>query len=369
MKKVFGLSLMACGFSLGMQPALAGADVGSWYVAPQAESLWLDNNRKADDDYGIGFAIGKAVAEHWDLELTLTRSSHASKPGTQKLSLVGYGLDVHRVLYRDQRASPYLVAGLGLLEDKFTGLASRKEFALKYGAGLLVDLAKRADQGEVLQLRTEVGGRRTSNQGTQLSDYYFGLGLQYAWGGAPAAPAKGPVDTDGDGDGDGVVDSQDKCPNTPAGAKVDASGCELDSDGDGVADSQDKCPDTPKGERVDANGCPFAKEIQLEGVYFDTNKADLRPDSQATLEYAVKTLQRYPELVIEVAGHTDSRGDDAHNRKLSQARAESVVQYLKDHGATNKLSAKGYGKDQPVATNSTEAGRQQNRRVALRIMQ
>jgi OOP family OmpA-OmpF porin len=180
------------------------------------------------------------------------------------------------------------------------------------------------------------------------------------------------VDANGcelDSDGDGVADSLDKCPNTPAAMKVDANGCELDSDGDGVADSLDKCPDTPKGERVDANGCPFQKDIKLEGVYFDTNKADLRPESQATLDYAVKTLQRYPELVVQVAGHTDNRGDDALNRKLSQARAESVMQYLASHGVANKLSAKGYGKSQPITSNATDAGRQQNRRVSLLIVE
>ena len=94
----------------------------------------------------------------------------------------------------------------------------------------------------------------------------------------PGTPAGAKVDASGcelDSDGDGVGDSRDQCPNTPAGAKVDERGCELDSDGDGVVDSQDKCPDTPKGDRVDATGCPFKKEIILQGVKFETNSAEL----------------------------------------------------------------------------------------------
>jgi OOP family OmpA-OmpF porin len=187
----------------------------------------------------------------------------------------------------------------------------------------------------------------------------------------PNTPAGTPVDAMGcelDSDGDGVVDSKDQCPNTPAGVKVNESGCELDSDGDGVVDSKDKCPDTPKGDRVDSSGCSFTTEIRLPGVVFDTDKADLRPESFPILDGAVETLKRYPELAIEVAGHTDSVGSDAYNKSLSQRRAETVRQYLAAKGASNALTARGYGERQPIAKNTTEEGRLENRRVTLRIV-
>ena len=165
-----------------------------------------------------------------------------------------------------------------------------------------------------------------------------------------------------------MADTSDQCPNTPAGTKVDDKGCELDSDGDGILDSQDKCPDTPKGQRVDATGCPFNKELLLQGVKFETNSAELLSESIPVLDRAIATLKRYPELNIEVAGHTDARGSDAYNQQLSARRAETVLKYVRDGGVTNMLTSRGYGERQPIASNDTDDGRQQNRRVVLRVL-
>jgi OOP family OmpA-OmpF porin len=82
----------------------------------------------------------------------------------------------------------------------------------------------------------------------------------------------------------------------------------------------------------------------------------------------VATLKRYPDLRIEVAGHTDSRGAEAYNQDLSERRANAVATYLRDAGVTNSVSARGYGESQPVASNDTDEGRQQNRRVVLRVL-
>jgi OmpA-OmpF porin, OOP family len=73
-------------------------------------------------------------------------------------------------------------------------------------------------------------------------------------------------------------------------------------------------------------------------------------------------------MVIEVRGHTDSTGSKPHNQALSERRAESVMRYLKEHGVTNSMTAKGYGEELPIASNATASGRQQNRRVGLRIV-
>ena len=79
-------------------------------------------------------------------------------------------------------------------------------------------------------------------------------------------------------------------------------------------------------------------------------------------------MKKYPQMVIEVRGHTDNRGSAKHNLDLSQRRAESVMNYLKEHGVTNPMTAKGYGKDKPIADNNTADGRLENRRVSLRIV-
>ena len=170
-----------------------------------------------------------------------------------------------------------------------------------------------------------------------------------------------------DSDGDGVADSRDRCPGTPAGAKVDQYGCELDSDGDGVVDSKDKCPGTAKGTVVDNYGCKLAAEYKLEHVNFEFDSATLTAASTANLDEAVKIMKRHSDKKIEVAGHTDSQGNDQYNMGLSERRAQAVADYLIANGANAaNIFVKGYGETEPVADNATDAGRAANRRVELR---
>lgn len=189
----------------------------------------------------------------------------------------------------------------------------------------------------------------------------------------PNTPAGTPVDATGcpkDSDGDGVTDLLDKCPNTPVGTKVDATGCPFDSDGDGVIDSNDKCPNTPAGTKVDAVGCPAlfgtGASLVLEGVYFETGKAQLKPESQAVLDRVAESLKGNPEVKVEIGGHTDNTGSRATNVRLSGARAQAVKDYLVSKGVdAARMTTKGYGPDKPVADNKTVAGRAANRRVEL----
>jgi OmpA-OmpF porin, OOP family len=106
----------------------------------------------------------------------------------------------------------------------------------------------------------------------------------------------------------------------------------------------------------------------LPGVTFATDSAELTPESDTVLGYAVTTLKNHPELVIEVDGHTDNTGSDALNLKLSQRRAESVMEYLRTHGVSNSMTAKGFGKSRPIADNRTAEGRLANRRVTLKVV-
>jgi outer membrane protein OmpA-like peptidoglycan-associated protein len=196
----------------------------------------------------------------------------------------------------------------------------------------------------------------------------------------PDTPAGATVDATGcpkDSDGDGVLDGLDKCPDTPAGATVDATGCPKDSDGDGVLDGLDKCPDTPAGAKVDKDGCPvelIEREtelldtgmIRLQDVNFETAKADILPESFGSLDVVGQVLSKWPELRIEVGGHTDSRGSVPYNQKLSEARAASVLTYLKGKFPQLKpeqFSSKGYGELKPIAPNTTDLGMAKNRRV------
>ncbi|SET82249.1 OmpA family protein [Pseudomonas graminis] len=159
-----------------------------------------------------------------------------------------------------------------------------------------------------------------------------------------------------------------------------------DDDGDGVLNSRDKCPDTPKGTPVDATGCPIVtpapepmaapvvlpKEeiITIRDVHFEFNKATLTPGDKQQLDMvATKLKTEAPNVQLHVSGHTDSVGSDAYNQKLSQKRAQSVTDYLVSAGIPRAsfASVEGDGEARPVADNKTADGRSLNRRVEIKI--
>jgi OmpA-OmpF porin, OOP family len=143
----------------------------------------------------------------------------------------------------------------------------------------------------------------------------------------------------------------------------------VDSDGDGVDDEHDKCPNTPAGARVDASGCVIAEQtFELRGVTFNHNQATLTPNAESVLDAVVPAFVGQPSLSAEVGGHTDSIGSESYNLALSQRRAESVRAYLIAHGARpDQLTARGYGKSELlIDPEEKEGDRERNRRVELR---
>ena len=178
---------------------------------------------------------------------------------------------------------------------------------------------------------------------------------------------------DPDNDGDGVIDRQDRCPDQAEDLDgfQDQDGCpDPDDDGDGVLDAADRCPQTPAGVRVGADGCPEAAELKdsmtLKGVLFRSGSAELEPVSATALDQVAASLLAWPQVRVEVQGHTDDQGDAGANRDLSRRRAEAVRQYLVRAGvAADRLTAVGYGEDLPIADNTTGSGRAANRRVEL----
>lgn len=201
----------------------------------------------------------------------------------------------------------------------------------------------------------------------------------------PNTPTGAKVDPGGcpiDSDGDGVPDGKDQCADTPRGCTVDAQGCTVDGDRDGVCDGLDKCPGTPAGAQVDVNGCPATRMeretqlletgmLRLEDINFDTGKAVLRSESFRPLDDVGDILARWPEVRVEISGHTDAEGSAAANLALSKARAQTVLTYLLrkfpelDPG---RFTAAGYGESKPIASNDTELGRARNRRVEFKVL-
>ncbi|MDD9863822.1 MAG: OmpA family protein [Gammaproteobacteria bacterium] len=182
----------------------------------------------------------------------------------------------------------------------------------------------------------------------------------------PAQPAQ-PV-VAGDEDGDGVSDTIDICPNTAPGTQVDQLGCPLlsDSDGDGIVDENDRCPNTPENSVVDLEGCPLKGEalVSLENVHFEFDQAALTLAAIRVLDETAAVLRDMPDIQLRIEGHTDNVGTDEYNQSLSERRARAAYNHLVQRGISkNRLQLRGLGEAQPIASNQTERGQAQNRRV------
>ena len=183
-----------------------------------------------------------------------------------------------------------------------------------------------------------------------------------------------------DRDGDGIPDQYDKCPDVPEDKDgvEDNDGCpEDDADKDGVPDVADACPREPGQPSADPkrNGCP--QFIKMEGsvvrvlqqVHFATGSTTILADSFPMLQEIANLLKANPSIKrMSIDGHTDDRGDDGMNQRLSQGRATAVMQWIVQHGVgQERLEAHGYGEAQPIADNKTAEGQAANRRVEFKI--
>ncbi len=179
-----------------------------------------------------------------------------------------------------------------------------------------------------------------------------------------------------DTDKDGINDEEDKCPTVPGLARY--QGCPIpDTDGDGVNDEEDKCP-TIAGPASN-HGCPIIteekkKKVELaaKDIFFATGKYSILPKSYKSLDTVVALLKESGNETIglEISGFTDNVGKPANNLKLSQTRANAILAYFKKKGIDAKrLSAKGYGQENPIGDNKTAAGRALNRRVELKLVE
>ena len=178
-----------------------------------------------------------------------------------------------------------------------------------------------------------------------------------------------------DSDGDGVPDHLDECADTPSGVAVDERGCPVDSDGDGVPDHLDECAGTPSGVAVDAQGCPLPEDAEITErgtfvfgtILFDTGSSAIKPESRPVIDEAVSYLEQYPEVRLEIQGHTDNVGSEELNMRLSSARAEAVKEYMTGRGiAEERLTTRGYGFSVPAVPNDTREGRAENRRIEFK---
>ena len=360
--------------------ATAGQSDSGWYGSAGVGYVTTDDKRTADDAFAFGIGLGKYLSDRWSVELEYDQyqPDFDNMPGDFELSTLM--LNNRLYLGDSEKWSPFLVGGLGMMRSDTPLTDSNNNLALQAGVGFVAELSRRWD------LRSEVLYRYDTDDESipgedDFQDWVFKLGATVALGaisdGAPKGQA--PTPDPKDSDGDGVYDNQDYCMDTPAGAKVDARGCEIkpeqpkpmkdnDHDNDGVVNADDKCPNTRAGATVDTDGCEVVSTIELPGVYFEFDSSALDMRSNNILDRAANILNNNQEIDVEVAGHTDSVGTDNYNQGLSERRANVVKDYLVNKGVKEaRMTTRGYGESEPVADNSTDEGRAKNRRTELRV--
>ncbi|NOT89078.1 MAG: OmpA family protein [Lysobacter sp.] len=346
-----------------------------WYLTTSAGFNLQDGARDTRSAPFGTLGFGKFISQNWSLDgefnyqnprfdnqnlLLNPNRPLAGRAQNLNWSQYGVSLDLRRHFITEGRNwNPYVLAGLGYQrsEEEFDafpnpnspGQREDGNLAGKVGGGLQGDLGRVGIRAELAyRLDADDSSVAAANE-SWFGDVLASVGFVVPLG----AEASEPV--------------ADAPPPPPAPNCADKDG-----DGDGVNDCNDKCPNSVAGEAIGPDGCKVNIAIDLKGVNFDFDKATLRPDAVAILNEAVEILKRYPDLRVEVAGHTDLCGKDTYNQSLSQRRSQTVYDYLTSNGIDSGRLAgpNGYGESRPlVQTGQTlpECKNETNRRTELNV--
>lgn len=309
-----------------------------WYLTGSAGFNFQDSDRLTNDAPFVTLGLGKFISPNWSLDGELNYQN-PNFDANQDLNWSQYGVsvDLRRHFISEGRGwNPYIVGGLGYQksEEEFDNFPSpdspgeRKDgnFAAKLGVGLQTTFEKRVAVRAEVAYRADFDDKSVSAPDESwFGDVLASVGVVIPLGPPPAAAVVAPP------------------PVAPSCA-------DLDDDGDGVNNCDDKCPNSQPGQTIGPDGCPVPVSIDLKGVNFDFDKSNLRPDAVAILAEATQILVRYPDIRVEVAGHTDLCGKDDYNQKLSERRATSVYNYLTQNGVdAGRLAGPiGYGESRPL---------------------
>lgn len=312
-------------------------------------------------------------------------------------------------LNRKSMISPYITGGAGLMSYKTmvttnTGTTSEyqpgdpiEEVFFPLGAGFKIGLSRSVNLDLAYTMNFVDGDNLDGNwSGPQNDKFsYASAGLEFALGSKskPQLATHNPVaaleydyikrnkDLE-----DQLAAERAKNADQLQQMATDWARFKNDEDKDGVSDYFDKCPGTPAGTQIDGGGCPIKVTINnptrtvviteedrrvvseaIKNLEFDFGKTTIRSSSLPSLK-RVADLLVTKNFSLKLAGHTDNVGSDAANLKLSKGRAESVKAYLVSQGANpSRIEATGYGESQPIETNTTNEGRQKNRRVEFTL--
>jgi outer membrane protein OmpA-like peptidoglycan-associated protein len=327
-----------------------GDDVGSFYVSPMAEYSLMDDKRLAGDAFGFQAGLGVNVAPHAALELNYgdIRSKLRGYPSNQTPSerFKAFSLDaLFKFLPPAAPIRPYVVLGAGEMDDTTPASTSAKQAWLAEGGlGMLAAVGPQTSWAR-LHLRAEAKYRREFIQNTTFipnnpGDVLFGVGFQLNFGSRtppPVAAAPPPPPP-----------PAPPAPPLPPAPKPECH--------------------PPTGFKVDENCRIIQQTLVVRAIDFEFNSAELTAPAKQTLDEIAAALASQPELDVDIKGYTDSTGSAAYNLKLSQRRAEAVKSYLASKSVNPaNLTARGYGKADPIASNNTTEGRALNRRVEFEV--
>lgn len=330
-----------------------------WYLTGSAGFNLQDNDRGTNDAPFGTLGLGKFISPTWsvDGELNYQNPNHDAN---QDLNWSQYGvsLDLRRHFISEGRSwNPYALFGLGYqrAEEEYSAFPSPNSPGQREDGNLAAKVGVGIQGGEGrVKVRTELAYRADFDDSSVSapSEDWFGDVLASVGVVIPLGPK-----------------AEAAAPPAPPAAP---SCADLDDDGDGVNNCDDKCPGSQAGQTIGPDGCPVQVSIDLKGVNFDFDKSTLRPDAIAILSEAAEILKRYPDLRVEVAGHTDLCGADAYNQSLSQRRAQTVYDYLTSNGvdASRLVGPVGYGESRPLEpTAQTLPGckSERNRRTELNV--
>jgi OOP family OmpA-OmpF porin len=319
---------------LGATVALA--DAGQFYIAPGLQKMNYDAEVGLDNDLGYVIGIGYDFTSRLSAEFSVmdlnpeTKAKRELDQDLWKIDVL-YGLD-----FDLGRFKPFVVSGLGN-----SNIDGENDSIWDIGAGLRLPLNER------WTWRTSI--RNYYALGRDFEDQDFGIDttLVYRLGGSRKSMASS---------------------NEPPREGIQEVVAVADADRDGVPDANDLCSDTPRSYAVDKDGCPIAIEevarVELL-VNFDFDRSEVKEQYLPEIERVARFMEQYPDRVVELEGHTDSRGTDAYNLGLSQRRAEAVMAELVGRFgiSPSRVSAKGFGESQPIGSNDSAQGRAENRRV------
>jgi OOP family OmpA-OmpF porin len=366
--------------------AMAERKAGAFTLTPMIGYHVIDGGMDLDDSASFGLGLGYNISPEWAIETDMRYTPTKSNTGnSEDVDIWTFSLGPQYNFRPDAVLNPYITFGAGLMVYDLNDTSNDEDVFGYYGAGLKYALGEstdlRLDARHLLDYRSDDHGN-IHDDADWRHHFQAMVGLTFQFGGTPAhaqqekAPepmmVKEEEKAPGDGDRDGVVDPQDKCPDTPPGVRVDSDGCPTDTDGDGVADYLDACADTPKGTAVDARGCPKepVEVVTLTvNLRFGFDKDQVTPFHYDELKKVAAFIGDYPMYTVVLNGHADDRGPAEYNLGLSQRRADNVRKALIDkYGvAADRISAFGFGESQPVADNVTVEGRKLNRRVEINI--